>query len=86
MTFTNMIMLGLNRWNMNKFLFVCVAKPEKRGHMLNCLKSEGSMKMKEKLKNNFKNGDILPNLASLVRGETWWIYLEVRWSSKKAGV
>lgn len=44
------------------------------------------MKMKKKLKNNFKNGDILTNLASLVRGETWWIYLEVRWSSKKAGV
>lgn len=39
-----------------------------------------------KIENNFKNGNILTNLASLVRGETWWIYLEVRWSSKKAGV
>lgn len=26
-------MLGLNRWNMNKFSFVCGAKPEKGGHM-----------------------------------------------------
>lgn len=26
-------MLGLNRWNMNKFLFVCVTRSEKGGHM-----------------------------------------------------
>lgn len=26
-------MLGLNRWNMNKFLFVCGARSEKGGHM-----------------------------------------------------
>lgn len=82
----NMIMLGLNRWNMNKFLFVCVVKFEKGGYMLNCLKFEGLMKMKEKLKNNFKNGDILFNLVLLVCGEICWIYFEVRWSFKKVGV
>lgn len=30
----NMIMLGLNRWNMNKFLFVCGMRFEKEGYML----------------------------------------------------
>lgn len=34
MTFMNMIMLGLNRWNMNTFLFVCGTRSEKGGHML----------------------------------------------------
>lgn len=52
----NMIMLGLNRWNMNKFLFVCGTRSEKGGHML-MLKIRKFNEDEGKFKNNFKNGD-----------------------------
>lgn len=79
-------MLGLNRWNMNKFLFVCGARSEKGGHMF-MLKIRRFNEDEGKLEFFFLKMEIFfTNLASLVRGETCWIYLEVRWSSKKAGV